>query len=72
MTSGTPQARELLPISLLRASEDSFKEDQVLSSDTRGEADKAMQGVALGCGRASVRAGPVSKGSAILFRPFPL
>lgn len=46
---GLPRPGNSPPISLLCASEDSFKEDQVLSSDTQGEVDQAMPGVTPAC-----------------------
>lgn len=41
---GLPRPGNSPPISLHCASEDSFKEDQVLPSDTQGEVDQAMPG----------------------------
>lgn len=71
VTSGAPQAGELLPISLLPASEDSFKEDQVLSSDTWGEANKAMPGWPLGVEELWLEQGQSARAQASFSDHFP-
>lgn len=71
VASGAPQAGELLPISLLPASEDSFKEDQVLSSDTWGEANKAMPGWPLGVEELWLEQGQSARAQASFSDHFP-